>query len=88
MAGQLQYYHSNGSPLTNLLELRATSLLTAFSQGVEETPGGEAAASTEFPSPAKVNGSAQGCREAAMGSRGPKAYCLLGPQFHFLLTRI
>ena len=88
MAGQLQYYHSNGSPLTNPLELRAASLLTAFSQGVEETPGGGAAASIEFPSPAEVSGSAQGCREAARGSRGPKAYCLLGPQFHFLLTRI
>ena len=79
MAGQLQYFHNNGSALTNPLEVRAASLLTAFSKGVEETPGGGAAASIEFPSPAEVSGSAQqGCREAARGSRGPKAYCLLG----------
>ena len=64
MVGPRQYSHSNGSPLTNPLEVRATSLLTAFSQGVEETPSGGATASIGLPSLAEVCGSAQSCHEA------------------------
>ena len=59
----LYYHHSTRKPLTNSLSVRAAGLLTGYSRGVEDQASGPA--ELDYPSPAEVSGSMQGCQSTS-----------------------
>ena len=59
----LYYHHSTRKPLTNSLSVRAAGLLTGYSRDAEDQASGSA--ELDYPSPAEVSGSTQGCQSTS-----------------------